>query len=358
METSTQGRHLAERVGVTIGVLIIYCLGTHLPLPGLDPEKLTQIASAESSLTRVSIFAIGITPLVTVLIVAELFKTLFPDARRWEQAKPRNAAVLAGNLIALALVLSAIDAAGHAATLETISGLVLDPGSWFLVQSTITLVAATAVLIVLARAIDRYGIGYGVWLIYLAPALSQLPHHVATIVNAYSVINVDLRGVLTAAYPVVAIAALVTLLLADSSRRQVGHALLWPMLIGALLTSWAIDAIVVMGGTSAAIMVANTGILFAVVVALATYLYARSIRLAGTPLPWTALPIGIVLVCMALANELLPTYLGVVLPLISTDLVIIAVVATGILFDWNIVSQRVAADGEQTELLGGSGGAS
>ena len=97
--------NLVYRLAITAGALIVYRLGCHIPLPGLTAPTVSQIFGIGGiAAERISIFALGIGPLVGILILAELLKILVPSLRRWENADPRNAAWLRGALIALALL--------------------------------------------------------------------------------------------------------------------------------------------------------------------------------------------------------------------------------------------------------------
>lgn len=337
---------LVYRLAITAGVLIVYRLGCHIPLPGLSAPTVSQVFGiGGTAVERISIFALGIGPLVGILILAELLKILVPGFRRWENADPRNATWLRGALIALALLAAAVQAAGLAGALENVTGLVDEPGTYFRAMCTATLVAGTALIIALARVISRDGVGSGIWIIFLAPALAELPQHMSTLFSAYVKGDYPLLGIiLSVAFMAIAIAAVVSLLLAGSRSPAVGSACIWPMLITYAALPWILIAVglIISGGDidAAAAFVAppNTihPLVLAAIVGLAVFLYARSNRLAGTPLPMSAAPIGVVLTAIAIAAAVLPT-LGVPIPLGSGQLVIAAVVATSVLSDWGMI---------------------
>lgn len=349
----SQNREFLQRLAITAGVLFVYRLGCHIPVPGLSAPTVAQVfGTGGTAVERISVFALGIAPLVGILIIAELLKTLVPGFRRWENARPHNAAWLRGALIALALLAAAVQAAGVAGALENVTGLVDEPGTFFRAACTATLVAGTALIIVLARVITRDGLGSGLWLIFLAPALAELPVYMGALFALYEKHEYPLLGIIFSwAFMAVAIAAVVSLLLAGRRSAMVGAACIWPMLIAYAALAWVLVAIglIVSGGDIEAVTASLAApsmihhLALVAVVGLAVALYARSNRLAGTPLPMSALLIGAVLAAIALAADVLPTR-GVLIPLGSAQLVIAAVVATGILSDWGMIGRAAASE--------------
>jgi preprotein translocase subunit SecY len=201
-------REFLRRVAVTAAALAVYRLGCQIPLPGLDPHTLADVSASSGLATeRVSIFALGIWPLITVMILVEIAKTLFPSLRRWELAEPRHSARLSGIIIALALAMTAMQAFGYAGALADVATLVEQPGAWFRISCVVTLVAALALLIGLARVIDRDGIGHGVWLLFLASVLSDVPKRVLAIYDLYLQNNYPLWAILLGCAVVVAAVA-------------------------------------------------------------------------------------------------------------------------------------------------------
>jgi preprotein translocase subunit SecY len=341
------------RLAVTAALLFLYRLGCHIPLPGLEPTALPALFSSTGLAgERISIFAFGIWPLISIMILVEIAKTLFPGLRRWELEDARNARRLAGIVVALALVLAAVQGLGYAGALEQVTRLVEAPGASFRVACAATLVAGLALLIGMARAIDANGLGSGVWLLFLAPTLAELPARIVGLYGLYAEGSLSpLNMALCLVFTVLAMAALVSLILADPTREAVGAACVWSLLMASVVAPWLlmVGGLIVTGAdleTTAALMSPGTAIhfgLLALLIGVAVNLYARSVRRAGRPLPWAAAPIAGVLILIALAPELLWSLLGLPLvPLKGVQLVVATVVAARILLDWNVIGRRSA----------------
>jgi preprotein translocase subunit SecY len=162
-------RGIGRRSLVTIGALCLYCVGWQIPLAGISSEALGQLLSTPgTALPRLSVFMLGVLPIFSVLIVAEIAKLAFPALGRWTGL---NRAIQI-----VALTLAAFQALGIANALEGINGLVDEPGWAFHAEMIATLVAATALLGWLGDCITRQGVGDGFWLLLIAPILTLLPH--------------------------------------------------------------------------------------------------------------------------------------------------------------------------------------
>ncbi len=173
-----------RRLFITIGVLLLYRLGCQIPLPGLDPQAISRFLGAPwMSLERLSIFALGVTPILSVLLIVEVVKLAFPALARWEAADERKAARLHRATQIAALVVAAFQGLGIAHALELAPGLVDDPDWTFQAGIVATFVAATALLGWLGERITLRGLGHGFWLLLVAPYLTKLPHAAAAIVE-------------------------------------------------------------------------------------------------------------------------------------------------------------------------------
>jgi preprotein translocase subunit SecY len=162
----------ARRLLFTAGALLVYRLGCQIPLPGLDPDTVARLNGVLTG-ERVSIFALGVTPFLSALIVLELIKLLIPPFGRWETRQPGNARRLGLFAYFAGLVMAGFQARGVANALGGIPGLFKEPG-WETVIA-ITLVAGTALLGWLAERITALGLGNGFWLLVITPTLVNLP---------------------------------------------------------------------------------------------------------------------------------------------------------------------------------------
>jgi preprotein translocase subunit SecY len=358
----TPDRRFYGALAITALVLLAYRIGCHLPLPGLNGEQVAQLFEpGVSASERVSILALGVGPLFTALILFEIAKILFPSLRRWELASAGNRFKIGRAVILLALAVTAVQAIGYAVALENVANVVEQPGTWFRISTTLTLVGATALIVGMARVIDREGIGYGIWLLFLVPVLAKIPGRGAVIHELISrneyALSSQLFGV---AVVVAAIAAVVGLLRAKPGWPAVGPACLWPLLIAYTALPSALLAIgfALTGGVNEAVQLIGTGsaIRVGVLVLLivgAVFLYARSLRLAGAPFPaGLTVPIALVLSLIVVADDVLPYWLGLLMPLGGLQIVVATVIATGIMIDWGFLPRAAADDGDAAQSPG------
>jgi len=160
---------LLRRAGITLGLLAVVYAGGWVPLPGIDVSPLVGPTPAHNTaVARLSIMSLGITPLLSALILAEVAMIAAPPLRSWV-GRGSNRDVLAGWTTVVALLLAAYQANGIAVALENVRGIVDTPGLTFRLGIVVTLVAATALLVWLASLISRHGIGHGVWVLVALP---------------------------------------------------------------------------------------------------------------------------------------------------------------------------------------------
>jgi preprotein translocase subunit SecY len=335
-----------RRLAVTMAALAVFRLGSYLPVPGLAPEVVAEAAKGTSiAIGRLSLFALGIMPLLNALILTELLKLLLPSVRRWEQA-PRNAGTFRYVVIGLALLLALAQGLGVARALEGVAHLVPEPGRGFQFVCTMTFVAGAALVMALAAVIDRAGLGSGMWLLFLTPTLVELPENLATISQLYESGQYPLAAIVRSAmFTAFATAGVVSIILAARGSRPTAAACAWTLLLSYSVLTWVLIGVglAVTGGSiegAVALITAGNLVRYAVlaaVVVLIAWLYVRSIREAGLPSPIPAAPIAAVMVAIAIAAELLQTQLSTALPLGSVQIVVAAVVATTMLIDWGVV---------------------
>jgi hypothetical protein len=350
-----------RRLAVTVAALAVFRLGSYLPVPGLAPEVVAEVArGGGGAIGRLSLLALGIMPLLNALILTELLKLAAPSVRRWEQA-PRNAGTFRYAVLGLALLLALAQGLGVARALEGVTGLVPEPGLSFQFVCTMTFVAGAALVIALAAVIDRAGLGSGMWLLFLVPTLVELPQNLATISQLYESGNYPLGAIVRAAlFTAFATAGVVSIVLAAHGSRPTAAACAWTLLLSYAVLTWVLIGIglVVTGGSiEAAVAIITSGNLIrylalAAVVILIAWLYVRSNREAGLPSPIPAAPIAAVMAAIAIAAELLQTQLSTALPLGSVQMVVAAVVATTMLIDWGVVGgENQSANDDGSEPL-------
>jgi preprotein translocase subunit SecY len=169
---------LTRRIAFTLGALLIYRLGTFIPLPGIDYPQLPG-----RSIAPVSIFAIWILPYFTAAILIQLASMASSKLSGLSRGGEAGRRKIARYTIGIALLLTAFQAFGIASGLQRIPNLVRDPGALFLLSTTVTLTGGTAFLIWLSELITVRGIGNGLALILFAGVAAKLPSSVASTVK-------------------------------------------------------------------------------------------------------------------------------------------------------------------------------
>ena len=187
-----KAHELKQRIWFTLGALIVYRIGTHIPLPGIDPGALKLLFEQQSggvlgmfnmfsggALGRMAIFALNIMPYITAAIIMQLVSSMSPklDALKKEGEAGRKKINQYTRLFTV--VLAAAQAFGIAAGLEGMSaggaGVVLDPGMFFRVSTVITLTGGTIFLMWLGEQITARGVGNGISLIIFSGIVANLP---------------------------------------------------------------------------------------------------------------------------------------------------------------------------------------
>tara|TARA_B100001057_G_scaffold43143_1_gene38566 strand:+ start:232 stop:1566 length:1335 start_codon:yes stop_codon:yes gene_type:complete len=179
---------LKKRLWFTVGALIIYRLGTYLPLPGIDPKALSDIFSQQSSgilgmfdmfsggaLGRMTIFALNIMPYITASIIMQLMTAIVPSLESLKKDGEAGRKMINQYTRYLTVLLATVQGYGMAVGLEAASGVVNDPGLFFRVTTVVTLVGGTLFLMWLGEQITSRGVGNGISLIIFAGIVANLP---------------------------------------------------------------------------------------------------------------------------------------------------------------------------------------
>lgn len=207
---------LARRIAITIGALLIFILGNHLPLPGISvPSGLRS----PGSFGRISIFALNLVPYLSAAIIIQLISMVWRRLSWLDRAGEAGRRRVARCTLVLTLLLAILQAYGIASALQNISGLVAEPGDWFLLSATVSMVGGVFFLVWLSDQITRHGIGNGLALMVAVPILISFPPDVASVIELMRQGAVSPNLVLFNAVFCVAMIALVVLV--ESARRKV-----------------------------------------------------------------------------------------------------------------------------------------
>ena len=184
---------LKSRIFFTIGILIVYRLGTYVPLAGIDPQALTQVMGnsqkgllgmfnifSGGAVTRMAIFALGIMPYISASIIIQLltgvsdyFKNL---KEQGEVGRKQITQLTRYGTVFIAI----LQGYGVSVGLENAGSLVMDPGMTFRLTTTISLVAGTTFLMWLGEQITLRGVGNGISLIIFSGIVAEIPRALAS----------------------------------------------------------------------------------------------------------------------------------------------------------------------------------
>src|SRR5262249_32652342 len=166
---------------VTLGVLLVYRLGTYIPLPGIDPSAWDQIFRSRAggilgmvsmfsggAIHRMAIFALGIIPYLSAAILLQLLTIASAKLRGLRRKGEYGRRIVDAYTYALTILLAVFQSLGMAVGLEGVSNLVADPGWFFRISTVLTLTGGTMLLVWLSGQITARGIGNGVTLIFFS----------------------------------------------------------------------------------------------------------------------------------------------------------------------------------------------
>jgi len=179
---------LGRRIGFTIGCLLVFRLGTFIPIPGIDAAVWQQIFRQQAggmfgtldmfaggAVGRLSIFALGILPFVSASLLLQLASIVSPALRALPKQGESGRRRLDAYTFVPTIGLAAFQALGIAIALEGVGNVVAEPGLMFLLTTTLTLTGGVIFLVWLAGQITARGIGNGFSLILAAGIVAELP---------------------------------------------------------------------------------------------------------------------------------------------------------------------------------------
>src|SRR4026209_462283 len=180
---------LKRRLLFLLGALVVFRIGAHIPVPGIDPVRLAELFSGQQggilgmfnmfsggALSRFTIFALGIMPYISASIIMQLMTTVSPQLKQLRKEGESGRRKITQYARYGTLFLATFQALSIAIELESQRGLVLEPGLAFRFTTVVTLVTGTMFLMWLGEQITERGIGNGISLIIFAGIAAGLPH--------------------------------------------------------------------------------------------------------------------------------------------------------------------------------------
>ena len=184
---------LHKRIWFTLMAMIVYRLGTYIPIPGIDPAAFAQAFEGQAkgilgmfnmfsggAVQRMAIFSLNVMPYISASIIVQLLGSVYPP---WEKLKKEGgeAGRKALNQYTryLTVALAIFQSFGIAMGLQASEGLVDSPGLFFVVSTVVTLTGGTMFLMWLGEQITSRGVGNGISLIIFAGIVAVFPRYIA-----------------------------------------------------------------------------------------------------------------------------------------------------------------------------------
>jgi preprotein translocase subunit SecY len=187
-----KAEELKKRIWFTLGALLVYRLGTYIPLPGIDPAAWEQIFRTNSGgilgmfnmfagggIHRMAIFALNIMPYISASIIIQLMTTVSPELEKLKKEGEQGRKVMNQYTRYLTVLLAAVQSYGISVGLEGFGQTVAAPGLFFRISTVITLTGGTMFLMWLGEQVTSRGIGNGISLIILSGIVAELPAAIA-----------------------------------------------------------------------------------------------------------------------------------------------------------------------------------
>jgi preprotein translocase subunit SecY len=183
---------LRQRLLFVVVALIIYRIGTFIPVPGVNPQALLQFMNSQQgtivdvfnlftggALERFSLFALGVMPYISASIIMQLMSSAIPQLSQLKKEGSSGRQKITQYTRNFTVILAGVQAGGVAFALQGQSAVVMQPGFGFLFTAMVTLTAGTVFLMWLGEQITERGVGNGISLIIFAGIVAGLPRAVA-----------------------------------------------------------------------------------------------------------------------------------------------------------------------------------
>ncbi|MDE2517664.1 MAG: preprotein translocase subunit SecY [Rhodospirillales bacterium] len=233
----SKATELKKRIWFTLGALVVYRIGTYIPVPGVDAAVMTQMMSQHGAagilgmfdmftggaLGRMTVFALAIMPYISASIIIQLMTAAIPTLETLKKEGESGRKKLNQYTRYLTVVIAMFQAYGIAIGLESMHGsfgaAVPDPGMFFRVSCVVTLVGGTMFLMWLGEQITARGVGNGTSLIIFAGIVANLPNAMA------SLLELGRTGALSPffifGFFVVAVAAITFIVFMERAQRRI-----------------------------------------------------------------------------------------------------------------------------------------
>jgi preprotein translocase subunit SecY len=243
--TANKGKYgdLSRRLAFLLLALVIYRVGAHIPVPGIDPAQLQQLFNGQQggilslfnmfsggALSRFTVFALGIMPYISASIIMQLLTYVLPAFEQLKKEGEAGRRKITQYTRFGTLGLALFQSLGIAMALEASAGLVISPGFGFRMTAVVSLTAGTMFLMWLGEQITERGLGNGISILIFAGIAAGLPGSIGGLLE---LVRTGAMGPLVSIF-IIAVVILVTYfvvfvergqrkILVNYARRQVGN---------------------------------------------------------------------------------------------------------------------------------------
>lgn len=234
---------LRQRLMFLLMALVVFRIGTHIPVPGINPKAMHDLFSSQTNgilgffnmfsggaLSRFSIFALGIMPYISASIIMQLLSAILPSLESIKKEGQAGQRKITQYTRYGAVLLATVQSFGVAATLQAQSGLVIQPGAFFTFTTVVSLVTGSIFVMWLGEQITERGLGNGISILIFAGIVAGLPTALASM---FELVSQNQIGVLSALFIfalVIVVSALVVFveraqrrITVHYAKRQVGN---------------------------------------------------------------------------------------------------------------------------------------
>jgi preprotein translocase subunit SecY len=234
---------LRQRLVFLVLALLVFRLGAHIPVPGIDPDQLAQLFSGQKdgilgmfnlfsggALSRFTVFALGIMPYISASIIMQLMTIVIPTLESLKKEGQAGQRKITQYTRYGTVLLATFQALGISVALQAQPGLVINPGLMFELNTVVTLVTGTMFLMWLGEQITERGLGNGISIIIFGGIVSGLPTAIGSLLELVRTGSMNILSALLIVVICVAVTYFVVFvergqrrILVNYAKRQVGN---------------------------------------------------------------------------------------------------------------------------------------
>lgn len=234
---------LRQRLIFLVLALLVFRLGAHIPVPGIDPDQLAQLFSGQKdgilgmfnlfsggALSRFTVFALGIMPYISASIIMQLMTIVIPTLEALKKEGQAGQRKITQYTRYGTVLLATFQALGISVALQAQPGLVINPGLMFELNTVVTLVTGTMFLMWLGEQITERGLGNGISIIIFGGIVSGLPSAIGSLLELVRTGSMNILSALLIVVVCIAVTYFVVFvergqrrILVNYAKRQVGN---------------------------------------------------------------------------------------------------------------------------------------